>query len=1071
MHCRPVIALLMSVFLLAPGLARGQLQSAEPQVIELEHKYDTIVSGGNGRYLLLQSKEAQLLYIVDLIEGKLAAQIPNVSPDTQVAAGAAYFVLVLKDRRLIQRWSFETMQRDKIARLTTPEKVGTVVMGANATGIGPLFINGGPGAFYNLETLEPIPVRGKVLGEERWVDQYLSASADGSSIISIASFRGPPMFYRMRLYGDTVETLEFGYHLQHAHRYAKPTADGRLILCRDPLLIDENLQTLQADAYKQWTPFTTPDPRYFLMVRHFSPDRNTPSRTEIKVCTVNERKAILDVHGFPEMAPGQRDWHVQIQDLSAGTDRFFYLPRAGRIANLPHDNRRVLIRGLDLETGLAAGGKDYLEFVSLPPLRAEAGAALAYPLEVLSKHEGLTYNIEDGPEGMGVDAQGVVSWDVPATATGTVDVLLSAKSSSGFEAFHSFSFTVYPRGTLPNQVAQGEEGKPAPAPGPAPGGEPLPQPQPQLPAIASFNQPRPNQLDLPGEAYHVSGGLGSPMLVLSGNQLAVLADDGITLKQTRELPRKYSAIGAREDYYVAISREEGIVELLTKDTLEAFGTTRVQANVLRDLVLHPTLAVSYIGVSRSGVNFIMLDEQTGELRQNEEWYGDYMAIDVNGQALVTGYDESFEVGQRLLINPDRIHVVPEFDSINVLIRYQIDEEGRPVLVDYRDGAGGGGRGIALSPDGQRVTYLSHTGFPRGSGNLGGWKATDLEVVPAMYNTSEGGSTKALAYHPMLPIVASPGEGGVVFFHRDTGGAQPDRLADGAQVLPGVTYDQVYFSPDGRSVILGGLSRGRRVLVALPLRFSAIEQTVIDRGFIPPRPLDLPKIDPDAAPAVGRADAHDRALAQAEQWIAAHSAFADASEFNTDVRKNAARLLDDGKSFIYIFGSGLMKSGKHTAMAVSNGVVVSQELTAEQAALSQVAEFGATITEGRRFDADLPRMPVRLEDLKIDHQPGEEIAGQVTIQKRGWADRGRFALSLSYQFGDATRRSFHHIGEFLVNERTEQTFSFGHPDENLAEPKLVVGLLQLVIFTGPRNEPETQIISDPVLLITIVGPKP
>ena len=142
----------------------AQIPSGEPVVLNLDHPYTTSVLGGRGRYLLLHAEKASTLYVLDLQEQRVAAALPGVVAGTRIAAGADHFVLVIPEQRLIQRWSFQTMQRDKVARLDRPEKIHRVVLGASATGQGPILIGGSEGVLIDLNPLQPIPATTKIIG-------------------------------------------------------------------------------------------------------------------------------------------------------------------------------------------------------------------------------------------------------------------------------------------------------------------------------------------------------------------------------------------------------------------------------------------------------------------------------------------------------------------------------------------------------------------------------------------------------------------------------------------------------------------------------------------------------------------------------------------------------------------------------------------------------------------------------------------------------------------------------------------------------------------------------------------
>jgi hypothetical protein len=117
----------------------------------------------------------------------------------------------------------------------------------------------------------------------------------------------------------------------------------------------------------------------------------------------------------------------------------YFVPDAKVIAVLPASNDQVVLHKVDPEGALEKSGLDYLIVTSQPPVEVKAGATFAYPIKVKSKDPKVTYTLDAGPKGMTVSADGGVSWAVPIDApAGNQDVILTVRSASGQEAFHTF---------------------------------------------------------------------------------------------------------------------------------------------------------------------------------------------------------------------------------------------------------------------------------------------------------------------------------------------------------------------------------------------------------------------------------------------------------------------------------------------------------------------------------------------------------------------------------------------------------------------------------------------------------
>ena len=151
-----------------------------------------------------------------------------------------------------------------------------------------------------------------------------------------------------------------------------------------------------------------------------------------------------------------------------------------------------------------------------------------------------------------------------------------------------------------------------------------------------------------------------------------------------------------------------------------------------------------------------------------DFFGTWVRVHPAGTFLITGLMDIYERGTIFFFNPDfKLHSMPDYGNIDVLISYSLDKKGLPTFVDMKTKAGGNGSGLRMSADGERVTYLSHVGTPQFSRNLGGFDPLDFQKLPIAYITKDRASTQDLAYHPCLPLCASPGNNGtVVFFHRE-----------------------------------------------------------------------------------------------------------------------------------------------------------------------------------------------------------------------------------------------------------------------------------------------------------------
>src|SRR5437879_7317040 len=108
----------------------------------------------------------------------------------------------------------------------------------------------------------------------------------------------------------------------------------------------------------------------------------------------------------------------------------------------------------------------------------------------------------------------------------------------------------------------------------------------------------------------------------------------------------------------------------------------------------------------------------------------------------------------------------------------------------------------MSPDGERVSYLSAVGFPEYSRNISAWDASDIAGKPVTYPCAQNGAgCTSIAFHPSLKLAAVPAGNSAVIFDRETGEVQPNRLMLTSKGLGAATIDTLMFSPDGASLIV------------------------------------------------------------------------------------------------------------------------------------------------------------------------------------------------------------------------------------------------------------------------------
>ena len=262
--------------------------------------------------------------------------------------------------------------------------------------------------------------------------------------------------------------------------------------------------------------------------------------------------------------------------------------------------------------------------------------------------------------------------------------------------------------------------------------------------------------------------------------------------------------------------------------------TPLPGKTCNDLALHPSQAVAYVAMNKRDTvyesTFYVCDEQTGEAIGSERYLGAWLKVDPRGKFLITGYKNLIQSGSHLVFNPNQVFETPDYDSVDCLIYYMLSKTGEPGTPLVKENMGGNGQGLRMSRDGARVTYLSFVGYPDFSRNLVGWNTSDLRKLPVNYAVKDRATTGELAYHPSLPIVASPGSGSAVFFDRETGALQDDRLNLPPNAFAGAKVNSIQFSPDGKNLIFHTSVDKVQYLYQVALKLTAKEQEQVEAEF-------------------------------------------------------------------------------------------------------------------------------------------------------------------------------------------------------------------------------------------------
>jgi hypothetical protein len=427
-----------------------------------------IALGNEGRALVFRFMKPSRLEVFDVVEMKMRGTIELAEDLPFFAVGKTHVLVCLAEKKVIQRYSLETLKLEKTMPL--PEgKVIAMTMGSHATGSALLVAVGATNeATFYLIDAEKMTVSATERDEKLFPDakqtiMCLRASADGSTYA-----------FSVNMKGFHVVTYKNG-HLAFFHRpdfksplgLLVPNADGsRIFADESGVFSPEMVPLVRPGASRRvYLPSTQGD--WFLTVGEAAPDPSyimylptspgSPFFTAAGSSGRNNLGAIRVVFHSGTSSqpiayfPGKIDelesyagsWRTTSGWPSITADqRCIYLPDLQRLVTISSDNERFSVREFDLQKLLLEQGVDYLYLTAVPPPVAPS-RRLNFPLTAASNVGGITYALRSGPPGLKVSQEGVIDWTAPAKPVReSVTILL--KNLAGMQVEQTFQLIVSP---------------------------------------------------------------------------------------------------------------------------------------------------------------------------------------------------------------------------------------------------------------------------------------------------------------------------------------------------------------------------------------------------------------------------------------------------------------------------------------------------------------------------------------------------------------------------------------------------------------------------------------------------
>jgi hypothetical protein len=426
--------LLGSIILALAAAASPAIAADEVTKITLTEPFGEYHPADGGRALVFYFPKAKQVAVYDTVRGRIRGSIKVASNDVRIAASKDAIFVALVDQGMIETYSAATLQKGKVFPIPDKRTLKEMAAGSMST-TGPLWINTG-------ERIIPInPATGsgiKAEGDLPLASFDYRVSSDGQTLVAWAKGPGDQKFLVTRLRGETLTTMSSADRIPMPNRRFQISANGSLIFF-EGRIYDGMMQPLPTvKNYTNMLP--TSDPRFFIAVKG-----EQDSAKEIAICSVGDRKILAEIPDIGALggwtAVGDLPRVATVNEAAAGNGepRVVFLPNEKIIATISEGNKEILIRPFDLAAVMDKAG-DYLFVDSFPPTtEALPGKPFQYQAHAVSKKGKIKYELQTGPTGMTVSADGKVSWTVPADFTGNASVIVSVTDSTNQSAYHSFT--------------------------------------------------------------------------------------------------------------------------------------------------------------------------------------------------------------------------------------------------------------------------------------------------------------------------------------------------------------------------------------------------------------------------------------------------------------------------------------------------------------------------------------------------------------------------------------------------------------------------------------------------------
>ena len=444
-----------------------------------------VAVGGGGRFLLVALKEVRKLAVFDVNAADVVKTIPLPSTNALIAAGANKLLIAFPDEQVLERWDLATLEREGGGHISPIDGcIRALAMGSDSDGpalalwyprslldqqlSGRLLLQGPEArfSFIDLDRLSVLKAGSIQIGKSVSMKESDSLSASGGSFIlepNLGQRRGYKPYLRASAASDRFEVVVLPMQLmivkaqgnQVVWLNTSGTFDASAALSPNGGFrgtVDEAVPSGQPRPIY----IRTADPDYYLSLSGLPGNvagtegglgniegRASPgAAVSATVHAAGNGSRLFTVHGLGEMAVDCKmsDWFHD--DLTIDK-RFHLVPAARLFITIPPTNDCLVIRHLDIDQASDRAASEPLLILSATRLKASAGSKLEHRIVARARKGAVRFELSDGPDGLNVAPDGMVTWEVPARFKGQeATAVITVSEPSGEERFHTIKILV-----------------------------------------------------------------------------------------------------------------------------------------------------------------------------------------------------------------------------------------------------------------------------------------------------------------------------------------------------------------------------------------------------------------------------------------------------------------------------------------------------------------------------------------------------------------------------------------------------------------------------------------------------